>query len=105
MVDYIKEISDTKKRYAKAWCKFSDALDKWEEKHEDMGNFTLGLRYNDKKEVYLNFNDTDVNMDIVNKVCEDFNLRIMEKITSENFYHGSLHVSFRLRHKDKPYGL
>lgn len=87
------------------WCEFSDALDAWENEHEDMGEFTLGLKYNDKKEVYLDFNNTEVNMDVVDKVCEDFNLQVMEKLTLENFYHGGTRVSFRLRHKDKPYTL
>lgn len=98
--NYIEKISDAKGKYIKLWCEFSDALDDWENEHEDMGEFTIDLKYNDKNEVYLDFYNTEVNMDVVDKVCEDFNLRVVEKLTFENFYHGGTRVSFRLRYKN-----
>lgn len=40
------------------------------------------LKFNDKEEFYIKFHDDIVNMDIVNKVCEDFNLQVVGKIDS-----------------------
>lgn len=54
-----------------------------EEEHENMGQFTIGLHFKDKKMVYIRFHETKVNMDIVNKACEDFNLQVMHKHTHD----------------------
>ena len=54
---------------------------------------------------YIRFHETKVNMDIVNKACEDFNLQVMHKRTLENYFAGTKSVEFELRHKDYPFAL
>lgn len=105
MTDYIMEIGKAKRAYTKAWTTFADKLNEWEEEHESMGEFTIGLNYKDKKEVYIKFYETEVNMDIVNKACEDFNLRVMHKRTLKNYFAETTSVVFELRHKDYPFAL
>lgn len=105
MTDYLMVIGKAKRAYAKAWTTFSDKLNEWEDEHEDMGEFSIGLQYNDKKMVYINFHESNVNMDIVNKACEDFNLQVMHKHTHENYVSGEVFVKFELRHKDNPFSI
>lgn len=105
MVDYLVEIGKAKRAYTKAWTTFSDKLDEWEDEHENMGEFVIGLHFKDKKKVYIKFHETKVNMDIVNKACEDFNLQVMHKRTLENYFAGTKSVEFELRHKDYPFAI
>lgn len=100
MKDYLIEIRKANRKYIDTWTSFSAILDEWEDEHEDMGDFTIGLNYQDKYEVYINFFNTDVNIDIVNKACEDFNLKVAYKITEENHISDSVTVKFKLRSKD-----
>lgn len=103
MKDYLIEISKAKRNYTDAWVAFSDKLDEWEEEHEYMGEFSILLYHKDKKEVHIRFMDDNVNMDIVNKACEDFNLQITHKYTDENYVSKHTFIKFILRHKEKPY--
>ena len=105
MTDYLVEIGKAKRAYTKAWTTFSDKLEEWEEEHENMGEFVIDLHFKDKKMVYIKFHETKVNMDIVNKACEDFNLQVMHKYTHENYVSGETFVEFELRHKHKPYSI
>lgn len=43
MTDYLIEIMKARKEYYMNVHEFSNALDKWEDEHEDMANFTVQL--------------------------------------------------------------
>lgn len=107
--DYFTPIWIARKEFYKKQLEFEDILDNWEEENEKMGNFVIGLNFKDKNEVYIRFegdsNNDKVNMSIVEKACEDFNLQIMHKLTDQNYYHDHVTTRFILRHKTKPFGL
>ena len=107
--DYFPGIWEARKEFYKKQLEFEDVLDEWEEEHESMGEFTIGLNFQDKKEVYIKFEgtpeDAQVNMTIVDKACDDFNLQVMHKTTDENYLSNHVTTKFILRHKTHPYGL
>lgn len=109
MEDYLIEIGNAKKEYLRRRLAFEDVLDKWEDENEDLGEFVLGLNYKDKKEVYIrfegDFENDKVDMDIVNRVCDEFNLNVHNKLIDVNYVSSHITTRFILRHKEKPYGL
>ena len=107
--DYFTGIWKARREWINKQLEFEDILDKWEEEHEDMGIFTIGLNFQDKKEVYIkfhgNFDNDCVNMNVVDKACEDFDLRLMHKYIDINYQAKNVTTRFILRHKTQPYGL
>lgn len=108
MTDYLIEIMKARKEYYRKKNEFADILSKWEDEHEDMAHFTVQLNWRDKtyKEIKLEFRG-DVNNEVIELLCKEFNLQVTEKITHENIYHkwGQLHTTFLLRHNEYPFGL
>lgn len=102
-INYLSEIKKAKREYANKWQDFWDVLDKWADANEKLGEFTIGLEYTTKQEVYLKFSAVPVIQEVVDKACEDFNLRVTEKITQEDYYHDATYVKFVLRNKDDPF--
>ena len=108
MTDYLIEIMKARKKYYRKRNEFADILDKWEDEHENMGNFTVQLNWRDKtnKELKLEFRG-EVNEEVISLLCDEFNVQVIDKYTHENIYHKTIpvHTTFLLRHKEYPFGL
>ena len=108
MTDYLIEIMKARKEYYRKKNEFADILDKWENEHEDMADFTVQLNWRDKtyREIKLEFRG-DINNKVIELLCYEFNLQIIDKHVHENIYHNKIPVrtTYLLRHKDYPFGL
>lgn len=106
MTDYLTEIMKARKEFYRKIHEFSDILDKWEDEHEKMGNFHVGFNFKNKSynEIRVVFNG-EVNNEVIDLLCDEFNLQIIDKISTENMYHNKRHTVFLLMHKEHPFGL
>lgn len=108
MTDYLIEIMKARKEYYQKVHEFNEVLDKWEDEHEDMAHFTVQVNWRDKSnsEVKLDFKG-EVNEKVIEMLCKEFNLQVIDKYTHENIYHNKIPVrtTFLLRHNEYPFGL
>ena len=108
MTDYLIEIMKARKEYYRKKGEFAEVLDQWEDANEDMGNFTVQLNWKNKtyNEIKLEFRG-NVNNEVIDLLCKEFNLQVIDKYVHENIYHDKIpvHTTFFLRHKDYPFRL
>jgi len=106
MTDYLLEINKARQEFYNKKNEFADILDKWEDEHEKMGNFTVQLNWRDKsyKEIKLEFRGP-VNQEVIDLLCKEFNLQVIDEYIHKNIYHSDIpvHTTYILRHNLYPF--
>lgn len=100
--DYFLEMKKARKEYYKRRLEFSNIIDEWADKHEEMGDFHIGLDFRDYNEVKVHFNG-EVNRKVLDMFCEEFNLAVFYENSTKSMGTGHSRTIFNLRHKDEPY--
>lgn len=54
-IDYLKEMGKARHEYYKIRQEFRDILDEWEETHQKMGYFSLGINFDHWNEIRVVF--------------------------------------------------
>ena len=106
MTDYLIEIMKARKEYYRNVIEFNEVLDKWEDEHEDMADFMVGLNWRDKsnQEVRLQFSG-EVNQEVIDLLCKEFNLKVQQEYIHKNHLTDNERTEFILRHNEHPYAL
>ena len=103
-IDYLKEMGEARKEFYKRKIEFQDILNEWEESHEKMGRFTVGINFDAWDEVRVAFTG-EANQEVIDLLCKDFNLQVAKSMKQIHFLPEPVTVRtiFILRNKDQPY--
>lgn len=103
-IDYLKEMGEARSEFYKRKIEFQDILDEWEESHQKMGRFTVGINFDAWDEIRVVFTD-NVNQEVLDLLCKEFNLQVAKSL-EKIFYvpePKTVQTIFYLRHKDQPF--
>ena len=81
-IDYLKEMRKARHEFYKRKIEFQDILDEWEESHQKMGRFHIGINFDQWDEIRVVFTD-NVNQEVLDLLCKEFNLQLIGRLPLE----------------------